>query len=205
LIRENPWLIIHAIVMTSRTLILLTAALIAQAALAAPGKKIAAKPRATPAPLLSTELEGDDILFLKNAAECDALIVQLGDLGMARATMPEVRGLGEVVAQSYAQQAAELRALADHKQAAVGAGNVRVDTALAALKGLKFDKALVEQLAVVQGRALDAFELARASHDSDVRAFAEANTPKVRVQLIVARRILGEAGPSASPTPVPAK
>jgi predicted outer membrane protein len=190
--------------MTSRQLIFLAALLIALPSLAAPKRassKKTAKAPATPAPLLSTELDGGDILFLKSAAECAALIVQLGEFGMARATMPEIRGLGEIVAQNYAHQAGELRALAGRKKVFIAAGSVRADAPLRGLKGLKFDKVLVEQLVKIQGRALEAFEQAGTSHDADVRAFVRENISKVRTQFIVARRIIGESGPSATPPP----
>ena len=161
------------------------AALLGGAAISAPGRDIEDAPP-PPSRLLSTEISGSDLAFFMGAAPRMALLAGLSELARKRAVTPEVQAEAELVWKEQTAAAARLKELADHlhvplETAPDGPGKT-VLQAVGKLKGLQFDKSLLD----AQGDARDlletSLEAGAGSADETIKAFAEAGLETLKAE-----------------------
>lgn len=154
--------------------------------------------------IISADINGIDLQFLKSAAEQGLLQANLGELAEMRALSSEVKVFGQTLAKYHATQNEQIKLLAIKKGVTVPASptsqqNVRTGK-LEKLQGLKFDKACMEEICQEQQIYDALFEQATQSDDPDIKAFATAALPSIKRQLAFVRDITGSA-PRAGSVP----
>jgi len=132
-----------------------------------------------PAPILSTDISGGDLLFLTSAARQINQAARLSGLAKNKAVTPEVQALAAAVWKEQSAAAARLKDLAARKhvplQSEPDLPAKRELDALARLEGIRFDKACIDALGEAQALLETSLSAGAASSDKDIQAFAQAN------------------------------
>jgi len=132
----------------------------------------------TPAPLLSTEISGSDLMFLTGAAPQMALLAELSDLAKKNAVTPEVQSEAATTWREQTDAAARLKALAGRVHVPVAAepddAGKQVLDALGKAKGMKFDKLFLDAQGDAQDQLEASLESGASSSDGEIKAFAQA-------------------------------
>jgi putative membrane protein len=156
--------------------------------------------------LISSDLNGGDLQFLVSASQQGSVQAELGEIAVTHAESADVKTFGQELAKENAVQSEQIKLLAINKGLPLPE-NLNPDKNPAArklekLKGLKFDKAYVEEM-LVQLQSYDAiFERGIQSHDPDIKAFAASVLPVIKKHLAFLSHTEGSAPAIASsPTP----
>jgi predicted outer membrane protein len=150
-----------------------------------------------PQMLFNSDLSGKDLQFLMSAAEQGLVQAGLVDLAKAHAQSKEVKEFVETLGKQRADQNEKIKQLADGKGVALSVTLTKQEGAaiekLGKLKGLKFDKAFMEEVTKKQQDNAGLFEQATQSADPEIKAFVEKTLPEIKQQLALARNISGIA------------
>jgi putative membrane protein len=154
-----------------------------------------------PPALFSIDISGGDLQFLTSAAEQGLLQANLAALAATHAKSVEVMEFGQVLTNQHAAQNEHIKLLALKKGLSLPSGlnpkQKAVADKLAKQRGLKFDKAYLEEVIRDEESYVALFEQATRSNDPDVRAFAAASLPDIKQQLALVRTMAG-VGPRSS-------
>jgi putative membrane protein len=156
--------------------------------------------------LITSDLSGGDLQFLVSASEQGRVQAELGELAVTHAESSDVKTFGQALAKENAVQSEQIKLLAINKGLTLPENlNPEKNPAarkLEKLKGLKFDKAYVEEM-LVQLQNDDAiFERGTQSRDPDIKAFAASVAAVIKQHLAFLSHAAGNAPPVASsPTP----
>ncbi len=151
--------------------------------------------------IISSELNGRDLEFFHNATELGGLETWLGEQAAKRGEADRVKAVGGALEEAQAEENKRVAELAKRKgvalpdAAAKPAAQQKIEQQLAKLSGPGFDKAVLEQISLVTQQALDAYQGAALSTDTDVKKLATQMLPLVRDKLILANRLAGKALP----------
>lgn len=185
---------------------LLLALAVQAAAVAAPKKKPAypgiiqmQPPADTPAvesgKLISSDIGGLDLRFIRNAVEAGLLQSYLCDLARTRGGTEHVRKLGTALSSEQAAEVEQLGKLATRKGVPVPGDPAAVRSKLVgeleSLDGLKFDKALLDQFLAVNRLAVSAYEAGAGSKDADIKSFVGQMLPVAKARLQLASKMAG--------------
>jgi predicted outer membrane protein len=192
---------------------------LAASAIAAPRKSTPKKPtypniiQLTPATgtpvvesgaLISSEIGGLDLRFIREAFEAGMLQSYLGELAKTKGQTEHVRKLGTALAAEQAAEVEQLGKLAARKGVPVPSDPAAVRGKLVgeleALDGLKFDKAVLDQFLAVNRLAVSAYEAGANSKDADIKSFVGQMLPVAKARLQLASKM---AGASSQPSGVP--
>ncbi len=132
-----------------------------------------------PAPILSTEISGGDLLFLTSAARQIDRAVELSGLAKNKAVTPEVQAVAAVAWKDQTDAAARLKDLVARKHVPLDGepdlpAKKELD-ALARLKGIRFDKACIDALGEAQALLETSLSAGAASSDKEIQAFAQSS------------------------------
>ncbi len=145
--------------------------------------------------LISSEIGGLDLRFIRNACEAGLLQAYLGALAETRGQTDHVRKLGATLASTQAEENEQLGKLAARKGVAVPSDVAAVRAKLAgeleALEGLKFDKAVLDQFLAVNRLAVSAYESGTNSQDPDIKSFVGQMLPVAKARLQLASKMAG--------------
>lgn len=154
--------------------------------------------------LITSDLGGVDMQFLVAATEQGRVQAELGELAVTHAQSPDVITFGRALAKENAVQSEQIKLLAINKGLNLPENLNPPKNATAAkldkLKGLKFDKAYVQEMLVQMQKCETIFEGGTQSHDPDIKAFAVSTLPVIKQHLAFLYHTTGAAPPS-SPTP----
>jgi predicted outer membrane protein len=153
--------------------------------------------------LISSEIGGLDLRFLREATVAGLLQGYLGELAKTKGSTEQVRKVGETLAATPEENTL-LAQLAARKGVSVPTDPATVRARLVGdfetLEGLHFDKALLEQLLAVNRLAVAACEAGAASQDADIKAFVAQMLPVAKARLQHTSKM---AGAPARPSGIP--
>ena len=151
--------------------------------------------------IISSEISGLDLRFLRNATQAGVLLSYLGELAKARSQTDHVRKLGATLATAQLEESAALGKLAARKGVTVPTDPVAIRLpemeSLEALEGLKFDKAALEQILAVNRLAVSAYEAGVSSQDSEIKSFVSQMLPVAKARLQLTSKMAGAPAESA--------
>ena len=146
-------------------------------------------------PLISSEVGGLDLRFLRDAATAGLLQSYLGELAQTKGAAEQVRKVGATLAATQSEENVQLQKLATRKGIPVPTDPAAVRARLAGeietLDGLKFDKAVLEQFMAVNRLAVAAYEAGTKSQDADIRAFVGQMLPVAKARLQLTSKMAG--------------
>jgi putative membrane protein len=188
-------------------LFLLLALAASDSALAAPKKKKSSYPGiiqmqpAGGAPavesgaLISSDIGGLDLRFIRHALEAGHLQSYLGELARTKGGTEQVRKLGTALSAEQAAEVEQLGKLAARKGVPVpgdpAAARGKLVGELESLEGLKFDKAVLDQFLAVNRLAVSAYEAGANSQDADIKSFVSQMLPVAKARLQLASKMAG--------------
>jgi putative membrane protein len=154
--------------------------------------------------IFSTDLGGNELQFLNQAAAQGVMQANLGELIAGHAQSSEVKALAQTLAEQIGSQNEAVRLVAIKKGLTVPSSpNSRQKATLnklAALDGLKFDKGSMLEMVQEQQDYVDLFEKGTLSQDTDIHALAVKLLPEVKQQLSLLRKLTGAAPRTGSAT-----
>jgi putative membrane protein len=160
----------------------------------------------TPSILLSMSLvasaaiaDSPDSSFMKNAAEGGMSEVELGQLAQQKATNPAVREFGAMMVKDHTAANDKLKTVAAAKQVALPDSPSVMQKAskkkLDMMSGDSFDKSYVKGMIDDHKADIKEFETeASNGKDPDVKAFAVATLPTLKMHLQKVQSIASSAG-----------
>jgi putative membrane protein len=163
-----------------------------------------------PGPVTTSEQSGSgqsylgaqEQTFLKEAAQGGMAEVQMGRLAAQKGQSSAVRQLGQKLVQDHSKANQELKLLASQKQVTLPTDMPTEAQSmlshLKSLEGAEFDKEFKKHAIEEHQKAIQKFETAIQSADSDVKAFAEKTLPVLKEHLKVAEAIKAESETSTS-------
>jgi putative membrane protein len=180
----RPWQALSALALG---LALIAAAMVSAVAHASPDEARGGSAR-------SSALAPDDVNFLSAASQSGILQVRAGEAAIAKSSKSDVRALAELSILDHGAANERLRALAVAKGLPLpeeldGPHEAKLSQ-LERLTGTSFDTQYVRNAGIVDHeQAVKLYEKGAISSDADIRRFAEAVLPRLRIQLKQARRI----------------
>ena len=125
--------------------------------------------------------------FMKEAAQGGNAEVEMGKLASTKATDPEIKKFGQMMATDHAAAGKDLEAVAKKKNVTLptdlGTHQATMDK-LKGLSGADFDRYYVEQMVEDHESDLKAFQKqSQGSTDADVKAFAAKVVPVIQKHL----------------------
>ena len=145
--------------------------------------------------IVSSEIGGLDLRFLREATTAGLLQAYLGELANAKGSAEQVRRIGGSFAATQAEETAQLQRLAARKGVTVpldpAAARANLAGDVASLDGLKFDKAVLDHLVAANRLAVSAYEAGARSQDQDIRAFVGQMLPVAKARLQLASKMAG--------------
>ena len=152
-------------------------------------------PSATGSVPASLTLGPDDVQFVKAAAEGGLYEVAVGQLAAEKASRPEVRSFGSMLADHHSQANDKLKQLMSARGMTVSTSipaekQAKIDQ-VSQLSGAAFDRQFIETVGVEDHRKdIAAFEKAsRGAGADDIRAFASETLPTLKSHLAAAQRL----------------
>ena len=184
------------------TLLAITASALAVIAQPAPAE---AAPK--PAPLIGSELNMHDLLFLAHALDLGKSLTYLAEQ-TARTNNPNLKGYGDNLVKTLAAQSAVLATVAEMrniKAPAESPTQKKLSDKIGKLEGAKLQKAILDAFIEVDERFIATYELGAHSADATISKFVEQTLPEARKHLLVVQRMAGIAPQyverTESPTP----
>lgn len=159
----------------------------------------AAKKEVKQAPaLISSDLGGKEMLFLQSAYELGRTQSWLGGLALSKGGSEQVKAIGEALSGMQADEEKYLTRLAERKGVKLDATSTpapqkKIAAALKKLSGLKFEKAIVEQMVEINHKAVQVYEAALQTTDPEIKLFVEQMLPMAKEKLQFAQKMSGAA------------
>ena len=160
---------------------------------AAPSKPEEAAPK--PAPLIGSEVNMRDLLFLAHALDLGKSLTYLAEQ-TARTNNPALKGYGDNHVKTLAAQSAVLTTVAEMrniKAPAESPTQKKLSEKLGKLEGAKLQKALLDSFIEVDERMIATYELGAKSPDATISKFVEQTLPEARKHLLVVQGMAGIA------------
>lgn len=155
-------------------------------------------------PLISSDLSGGDMQFLISASEQGNVQAALGELAVTHAQSADVKAFGQALAKENAVQSEQIKLIAINKGLALPENlspkKNPTTGKLEKLKGLKFDKAYVEEMLLQLQNYAAIFDKATQSRDPDIKSFATGALPTIKEHLAFLSHTTGNA-PASGATP----
>ena len=164
-------------------------------------------PSETPKPgaagrIIQSELGGREMQFFQAAHRAGRDQLALAEVAKGRTSSEQIQAVAETLASTQVVENKEIARLAAEKHVELAAGAEKAVTdELAALSGVKFEKAWIETLIAISELGATAYEVGAKSEDAAIRSFAEKMLPIAQARLQMANRLGGRA---VAAKPVPA-
>jgi len=158
---------------------------------------------ANPNGLITTELWGRDLEFLRSRIEGGLLELQLGDLVKSRAQNERLKSIGTALFASQEEENRQVAKLAGLYGFAIspnaGIGPQRVVKGIERLSGADFDRACVENIVHAIQDTVHSYEEGAESQTADIKSFAEQMLVVSRERLRVAEDGLPKEAKAGAP------
>jgi putative membrane protein len=132
----------------------------------------------TPAPIISTELSGNDVTFLKDSPAQMALLIQLSQMADTRSVTPEVKALAATVLKDQTDTLAKLKDVAKQNGVSIDANpdkqGKKTIAKLSKLTGILFDKAFLDAQGDIDDALQTSLQAGTASSNADIKAAADS-------------------------------
>jgi putative membrane protein len=156
-------------------------------------------PKAQPAPKAKAEAPkanaaGADATFVREAATAGMAEVELGRLGVQKATRAEVKSFAQMMVDDHGKANQELESLASGKQLTVP-GEPKPDqkaekARLEKLSGASFDDAFMKTMAKDHQKAVGLFsKQASSGSDAELKSWAQQKLPTIKEHLAKAQEL----------------
>ena len=146
---------------------------------------------------------------MMKAADAGHQEIALAQFAQSNASSPNVKALADRLLKDHQQGAQELESLAQSKGVTLPAGkDDKAHTAkFEKLEGAAFDRAYSQKMVQDHNTAINLFQQASKSKDSDVKAFADKTLPTLREHLKLAHEAqdslkASTSGSGTAPKPV---
>jgi putative membrane protein len=155
----------------------------------------------------SSRLSAGDTKFVRDAGESGMAEVQLGQLGVQKATNADVKTFAQRMIDDHTQANTQLQQLASQKGVTLPTDlsmlHKHASTQLSKLSGAEFDRAFMDQMVMDHQKVVAEFDrVSKGGRDSDVKGFASTNLPTMQDHLRMAQdldsRVGGKKGSSSS-------
>jgi putative membrane protein len=143
---------------------------------------------------------GGDASFVREAASAGMAEVELGRLGVEKATRAEVKSFAQMMVEQHGKANEELQAIASGKQLSVpsepGPQHKAEKARLEKLSGASFDDAFMKTMAKDHQKAVGLFsKQASSGSDAELKSWAQKTLPTIKQHLAEAQELA--AGKSA--------
>jgi predicted outer membrane protein len=143
----------------------------------------AAAPKPKKPALLSSDMNGRDLLFISQAADIGKTLTSLA-ITAERAKSPELQEFGGNLVKSIAAQSVVLNSLAEMRNIRIAntenAAQKKFAVRLTKLEGNRLDKALLDAFLEADEQAIAIYESAEKSTDPTIREFVKQTLPQLR-------------------------
>jgi putative membrane protein len=155
----------------------------------------------------SSHLSAGDTKFVRDAGESGMAEVQLGQLGVQKATNADVKTFAQKMVDDHTQANTQLQQLASQKGVTLPTDlsmmHKHASTQLSKLSGAEFDRAFMDQMVMDHQKVVAEFDrVSKGGRDSDVKSFASTTLPTLQDHLRMAQeldsRVGGKKGSSSS-------
>ncbi len=151
--------------------------------------------------IIQSELGGREMQFFQAAHRAGRDQLALAEVAVGRTSSEQIKAVAEMLASTQVVENKEIARLAAEKHVELAAGAEKAVTdELAALSGVKFEKAWIETLIAISELGATAYEVGAKSEDAAIRSFAEKMLPIAQARLQMANRL---GGHSVAAKPVP--
>jgi hypothetical protein len=157
--------------------------------------------------LISSELNGRELHFIKSALEVRSTLVYLARQS-AEVANPTLRKLGNEIQETLPAQTAVLTTLAEMRQVSIpeeSTPQLTIAKKLTGLKGARFEKVLLDALLDTNQELVTTCEAGLRSTDKSVRQFAQQTLPYAQGTLARVQAMAGIAPRRGSETAVAPK
>lgn len=158
-------------------------------------------PAAEGGALISTEISGLDLRCLREACAAGLLLSEIGALAKTRSQTDHVRKLAAALAATQSEENEQLGRLAARKGVVVSpeaaAVRARSMAELEAQAGLKFDKAVLEEIVAVNRLSVSAYEAGSNSQDPEIKSFVSQMLPVAKARLQLTSKMAGAPAQSS--------
>jgi putative membrane protein len=155
----------------------------------------------------SSRLSVGDAKFVRDAAESSLAEIQLGQMGVQKATNSDVKTFAQRMVDDHTQANSQLAPIASQKGVTlptdVSTLHKHAASQLSKLSGAEFDRAFMDQMVADHQKVVAEFQhVSKGAKDSDVKSFASTNLPTMQDHLKMAQdldsRVGGKKGGSGS-------
>lgn len=141
-----------------------------------------------------TSVDEDDSEFAVEAANGGMAEVELGELGLSKATDPQLKDFSRMVVTDHTKVNDELKALTTNKNIILPTGpdeqKRKIVQDLTAKSGRDFDKAFISEMVKDHKKDVKLFEDAQKKvKDPDIKAFVDKTLPVLKMHLENIQRI----------------
>jgi putative membrane protein len=137
-------------------------------------------------------LGASDQRFMESAYRDGATEVELGKLGVQKATNPKVKDFAQKLVDDHTKLNTELESLAKQKGVTLTMPQSKsaTETRLDKMSGAAFDKAFMHNMVMDHEKAISLYETeAKSGTDNDVKEFASKYLPELKSHLDTAKQI----------------
>jgi putative membrane protein len=155
----------------------------------------------------SSHLSAGDTKFVRDAGESGMAEVQLGQLGVQKATNADVKTFAQKMIDDHTQANTQLQQLASQKGVTLPTDlsmmHKHASTQLSKLSGAEFDRAFMDQMVMDHQKVVAEFDrVSKGGRDNDVKSFASTTLPTLQDHLRMAQdldsRVGGKKGSGGS-------
>jgi putative membrane protein len=155
----------------------------------------------------SSRLSPGDSKFVRDAAESSLAEIQLGQMGVQKATNSDVKAFAQRMIDDHTQANSQLAPIASQKGVTlptdVSALHKHAASQLSKLSGAEFDRAFMDQMVTDHQKVVAEFQhVSKGAKDSDVKSFASTKLPALQEHLRMAQdldsRVGGKKGGSST-------
>jgi putative membrane protein len=151
----------------------------------------------------ATSTQGKDAILIQQIAHDNAKEIALAEIGVRKATNPELKQFCQQMQQDHTQANQQLRPLAQKNGVTLEQSMERKDekalTKFQSLSDQKFDKALAEEFLTDHQKGLTHMQSAASqAQSSDLKQFAQQMLPKLQEHFTHAQTVAKAAGVSDS-------
>jgi putative membrane protein len=155
----------------------------------------------------ASSLSVGDAKFVRDATESSLAEIQLGQMGVQKATNSDVKTFAQRMIDDHTQANSQLAPIASQKGVTlptdVSTLHKHAASQLSKLSGAEFDRAFMDQMVTDHQKVVAEFQhVSKGAKDSDVKSFASTNLPTMQDHLKMAQdldsRVGGKKGGSGS-------
>lgn len=147
----------------------------------------------------SSRLSVGDTKFVRDAAESSLAEIQLGQMGVEKATNSDVKTFAQRMIDDHTKANGQLAPIASQKGVTlptdVSTLHKHAASQLSKLSGAEFDRAFMDQMVTDHQKVVTEFQhVSKGAKDSDVKSFASTNLPTMQDHLRMAQDLDSRVG-----------